>query len=131
MDLVVVPALVDSTGAVNDAGACWRSTTADEGDRNFDLERSAAVVAFPRGPQAWETYLKQELETARSQGFDPVEKGLVIVVKKNGRVLRRLTGQPPWSSLVGTMEVADGSKFGMPGDDERYMAKALKGDGAL
>jgi len=29
------------------------------------------------------------------------------------------------------MEVADGSKFGMPGDDERYMAKALKGDGAL
>ena len=126
VDLVVVPALVDSTGAVNDASACWRSTTADEGDRNFDLERSAAVVAFPRGPQAWETYLKQELETARSQGFDPVEKGLVIVVKKNGRVLRRLTGQPPWSSLVGTMEVADGSKFGMPGDDER-----LKGRGPL
>ena len=131
VDLVVVPALVDASGAVNDAGACWRSTTADEGDRNFDLERSADVIAFPRGAQAWETYLKQELETARSQGFDPVEKGLVIVVKKNGRVLRRLTGQPPWSSLVGTMEVADGSKFGMPGDDERYMAKALKGDGAL
>ena len=131
VDLVVVPALVDASGAVNDVSACWRSTTADEGDRNFDLERSANVIAFPRGAQAWETYLKQELETARSQGFDPVEKGLVIVVKKNGRVLRRLTGQPPWSSLVGTMEVADGSKFGMPGDDERYMAKALKGDGAL
>ena len=105
VDLVVVPALVDASGAVNDAAVCWRDTTADEGDRNFDLERSAAVVAFPRGAQAWETYLKQELETARSQGFDPVEKGLVIVVKKNGRVLRRLTGQPPWSSLVGTMEV--------------------------
>ena len=131
VDLVVVPALVDASGAVNDASACWRQTTADEGDRNFDLERSANVIAFPRGAQAWETYLKQELETARSQGFDPVEKGFVIVVKKNGRVLRRLTGQPPWSSLVGTMEVADGSKFGMPGDDERYMAKALKGDGAL
>ena len=47
VDLVVVPALVDASGAVNDAGACWRSTTTDEGDRNFDLERSAAVVAFP------------------------------------------------------------------------------------
>ena len=58
--------------------------------------------------------MKQELETARSQGFDPVEKGLVIVVKKNGRVLRRLTGQPPWSSLVGTMEVADGSSSACP-----------------
>ena len=32
VDLVVVPALVDSSGAVSDAGACWRSTTADEGD---------------------------------------------------------------------------------------------------
>jgi len=131
VDLLVVPALVDASGGVNDAGACWRSTTAGDADRNFDLQRSAAVVAFPRGAQAWEVYLKQELETARSQGFDPVEKGLVIVVKKNGRILRRLTGQPPWSSLIGTMEVADGSKFGMPGDDERYMAKALKGDGAL
>jgi hypothetical protein len=131
VDLVVVPALVDASGGVKQVDECWRSTTPGDNDRNFDLERSAAVVAFLRGAQAWETYLKQELETARSQGFDPVEKGLVIVVKKNGRVLRRLTGQPPWSSLVGTMEVADGSKFGMPGDDERYMAKALKGDGAL
>ena len=126
----MVPALVDANGAVNDASACWRQTTADEGDRNFDLERSANVIAFPRGAQAWETYLKQELETARSQGFDPVEKGLVIVVKKNGRVLRRLTGQPPWSRSWADGG-RDGSKFGMPGDDERYMAKALKGDGAL
>ncbi len=32
---------------------------------------------------------------------------------------------------MNSTQVADGSKFGMPGDDERYMAKALKGDGAL
>ena len=48
-------------------------------------------------------------------------------MKKNGRVLRRLTGQPPWSSLVGTMEVADGSKFGMPGDDERAWPRRVEG----
>ena len=119
VDLVVVPALVDASGAVNDAGACWRTTTAGEGDRNFDLERSAAVVAFPRGPQAWETYLKQELETARSQGFDPVEKGLVIVVKKNGRVLRRLTGQPPWSSLVVTRHAELRAVCDLHGSHER------------
>ena len=97
----------------------------------LELERSLSSRGSTHSRVGTQESLKQELETARSQGFDPVEKGLVIVVKKNGRVLRRLTGQPPWSSLVGTMEVADGSKFGMPGDDERYMAKALKGDGAL
>ena len=115
---------------MNDASACWRATTADEGDRNFDLERSAAVVAFPRGAQAWETYLKQELETARSQGFDPVEKGLVIVVKKNGRVLRRLTGQPPWSrSWERWRSRTDRSSACLATTSD--MAKALKGDGAL
>ena len=97
MDLVVVPALVDATGAVNDA--------APAGDRRPRTKatgtwRSAAVVAFPRGPRV------RVSEAGARERLDPVEKGLVIVVK-NGRVLRRLTGQPPWSSLVGTMEVGD------------------------
>ena len=71
------------------------------------------------GP-AWETYLKSEIETAQGQGFDVLQKGVTIIVKKNGRILRRATGLPPWGDLIATMEVADGSRFGMPGDSERY-----------
>ena len=41
-------------------------------------------------------------------------------MKKNGRILRRATGLPPFGDMVGMMEVADGSKFGMIGDSERY-----------
>ena len=64
--------------------------------------------------------LAPELETAQSQGFDVLKKGVCIIIKKNGRILRRATGQPQWSGLLGTMEVLDGSKFGMPGDSEKY-----------
>jgi hypothetical protein len=54
------------------------------------------------------------------QGFDVQSKGFTITVKKNGKILRRATGTPRWSDLVETMEVMDGSKFGMPGDSEKY-----------
>ena len=92
----------------NDAAACWRRRPRTKATGTSTSSGPRTSLRSLAGRAGRETYLKQELETARSQGFDPVEKGLVIVVKKNGRVLRRLTGQPPWSSLVGTMEVADG-----------------------
>ena len=78
------------------------------------------IVAFPRGTGDWADYLSAELDTAKKQGFDVQRKGVNIIVKKNGRILRRATGQPPWGSLISTIEVADGSKFGMPGDTEKY-----------
>jgi hypothetical protein len=88
-------------------------------------QRADEVVAFPRSPGPWIDYLRDEIATAQSQGFDVLQKGFIIVVKKNGRILRRATGQPPFDELVSNMEVLDGSKFGMPGDDEKYSSKPL------
>lgn len=120
VDVLVVPVLLKGGDIVGDTRTAWVETEAQEGDRNFDITRSDDVVAFPQGMGAWADYLKDELETARGQGFDVLGKGFTITVKKNGRILRRATGQPQWGGLIGTMEVMDGSKFGMPGDDERY-----------
>jgi hypothetical protein len=78
------------------------------------------VVAFPEQWALWNEYLASDVETARGQGFDVLEKGITITVKKNGRILRRATGLPPFGDFVGVMEVADGSRFGMPGDSEKY-----------
>lgn len=120
-EVVVVPVLLQGDGTqVGDTVTCWKDTTPGEGDRNFDISKSEHVVAFPRGTTQWADYLESEVETAKSQGFDVLEKGFIILVKKNGKILRRTTGLPPWNQLVGTMEVMDGSKFGMPGDDEKY-----------
>ena len=121
-DVVVIPVLLKGDGTqVGDSMTCWQATTPDaEKDRNFDIARANQVVAFPRGNAAWAEYLKSEVETATKQGFDVLSKGFTITVKKNGRILRRATGLPPWNELIDTMEVLDGSKFGMPGDDEKY-----------
>ena len=120
-DVVIIPVVLEGTDGkvVGDSVSAWRGTLPTDG-RNFDSKRSDEVIAFPRGNTAWADYLRNEVETATKQGFDVLDKGLTITVKKNGRILRRATGMPQWGNLIGTMEVMDGSKFGMPGDDAIY-----------
>lgn len=127
-DVIVVPVLLlppqngNGEYGVGDTASTWlQSTPVEDQDRNWDVRRAERVVAFPRGAAAWAAYLRPELETAAvKQGFDVLSKGITIVVKKNGRILRRATGQPQFEGLIETMEVMDGSRFGMPGDDEKY-----------
>jgi len=117
-DILVVPILLNEEDTVGDTRTAWVETVAQEGARNFDITRSYDVVAFPQDMGDWVDYLKDELETVRGQGFDVLHSGFTITVKKNGRILRRATGQPQWRGLIDTMEVMDGSKFRMPGDDK-------------
>ena len=49
----------------------------------------------------WEAYLKKETDLAVLQGeADIVKKGIVIAVKRNGKVLRRGVGIPPWKIIA-------------------------------
>lgn len=120
VDIVVVPVLLDEDFNVVETKAAWRSSQPGDSDRNFDSSRADGVVAFPSVLGMWQQYLDSDIKTAQGQGFDVLQKGITITVKKNGRILRRATGLPPFGDYIGAMEVADGSKFGMPGDSERY-----------
>jgi hypothetical protein len=126
VDVVVVPVLLEKRNGnivVGDTRSFWIDgveATVTENDRNFDINRANDAISFPQGPNAWVDYLDSEIQTALTQGFDVLEKGITVTVKKNGKILRRATGQPPFGDLIGTMEVMDGSKFGMPGDSEKY-----------
>lgn len=132
VDVLVVPVLLDGkkeeslmssslSCSVLDTRVCWRNTEANPNtDRNFDSTRSDNVIAFPQGFGAWIDYLKSDIDTANGQGFDVLSKGITLTVKKNGKILRRATGLPRWNDLISSMEIMDGSKFGMPGDTERY-----------
>jgi len=119
-ELIVVPVLLSSNTSVGDTKAAWRETVAASSDDNFDMTRADNVVAFPWNNGPWMEYLKSEIETAEKQKFDVLSKGITLTVKKNGKILRRATGRPRWAEMVGTMEVLDGSKFGMPGDSANY-----------
>lgn len=122
VEIVIVPVLIGDDYQATESKTAWRSAVPGENDRNFDSTRADEVVAFPSdlGTCTWNEYLKSDIETAQGQGFDVLEKGITITVKKNGRILRRATGLPPYGDYIGAMEVADGSRFGMPGDSERY-----------
>jgi len=122
VDVVVIPVLLEGNDGqtVGDTKSAWVNSAPSESDRNFDPTRSDPVIAFPVSPSSWAEYLSPEVETAQGQGFDVLEKGFTITVKKNGRILRRATGLPQWANMIGTMEVMDGSRFGMPGDTEKY-----------
>ena len=53
----------------------------------------------------WEAYLKKETDLAVLQGeLDIVKRGIVIAVKRNGKVLRRGVGIPPWKSLADDLQ---------------------------
>mmetsp|Transcript_5981 Transcript_5981/g.12524 ORF Transcript_5981/g.12524 Transcript_5981/m.12524 type:complete len:371 (-) Transcript_5981:58-1170(-) len=121
VDMVVVPVLLESDGKVGDTRAVWADTVPKEGvDKNFDITRSDQILAFPLVTTNWDEYLESELDQAKDQGFDCVNKGITISVKKNGKILRRASGQPQWGDFIAGMEIMDGSKFGMPGDSEKY-----------
>lgn len=122
VDIVIVPVLLDENYNVVESKSAWRSAIPGDTDRNFDNTRADNVVAFPSVLQMWNEYLQSDIKTAQGQGFNVLEKGITITVKKNGRILRRATGLPPFGDYIGAMEVADGSLFGMPGDSERYGA---------
>jgi len=126
VDVLVVPVLLlpESTASskpvIGDCKVCWAGTLPTDRDRNFDSSRADDVIGFPRGDASWSDYLKDDFDTAQGQGFDVLKKGITVTVKKNGKILRRATGMPRWLEFVDTLEVADGSKFGMPGDSEKY-----------
>jgi hypothetical protein len=127
-DVIIVPVLLQkeegssSTSqqlVVGDSRQVWQATQPQAGDRHFDVHRADAVLAFPAFLPQYTDYLQSEIATCQAQGFNVLDKGFVLVIKKNGKILRRATGQPPLPDLIGTMQVLD-RNFGMPGDTEKY-----------
>lgn len=113
VNVVVVPVLLDQLQRV-DAELTRRVWRDAQGTEDSDIAASDAVVCFPALSAPWTDYLSKEIKTATTQNIDPLKKGLGIYLKKNGRILRRATGQPDWASFVGTMDVMDGEQFGRP-----------------
>ena len=104
-DVILVPVLLEEASQdstrVGDTASHWMSVEGVEGrDKEFDVSKAASVVAFPRGPAAWAEVMTPEVNTATGQGFNVLEKGITLILKKNGKILRRATGQPQWAGLL-------------------------------
>eukprot|EP00981_Chlorochromonas_danica_P015086 scaffold10372_cov243-Ochromonas_danica.AAC.11 len=61
----------------------------------------APYIALPVQTDAWERVLQAEFELAKAQGAkDAQKRGLVIVINKTGKVIRRGLGLPPWKEII-------------------------------
>lgn len=70
---------------------------------------SAPYIAKPTQLSAWKKVLDLEFELAEAQGIRKVrEKGLVIGINREGKIVRRGYGSPKWKDLIA--EVSDSSR---------------------
>jgi hypothetical protein len=66
---------------------------------------SAPYIGKPTQINVWQAYLQKEIDLAVKQGeVNIVDKGLVLAVKRTGKVVRRGVGIPPWKVLVDEMQ---------------------------
>jgi hypothetical protein len=51
--------------------------------------------------KVWRSYLSKEIEQAKTQGnADIIQQGLVLAVRKDGNIVCRGIGAPPWKQIV-------------------------------
>ena len=66
-------------------------------------------LALPQGVGAWQDVFTSEIEQALTQDATSAERGLTLILKKNGRVGTRRLGLPDWPSLVGDVGARAGA----------------------
>jgi hypothetical protein len=70
-----------------------------------------AYVARPAGDaDAWKEYVDAEMKDAVAQnGPQAREEGIAVVIRNNGKVLRRGVGKVPWRQMVEELEASSSS----------------------
>lgn len=63
----------------------------------------------------WEQYMQREIVAAEKQGGaseveDIMFKGIVLVVRSNGKIIRRGIGIPPWKTILAEIEESNKNK---------------------
>jgi hypothetical protein len=94
-DFIVVPLLLEGSGSSPEIVIPEAAFIL--GDKSDAREH----LAGPISANEWRDYFSTEVETALGQGADVMERGLTIVIKKNGRVSNRNLSLPNWNGLVG------------------------------
>jgi hypothetical protein len=106
-DLLLVPVLLDSSGATPRAEA----PTAAMLTRDSDAAAPREHLALPQALANWQDVLAIELQTALGQDATAADRGLTLVLKKNGRVGTRRLGSPDWDAML--LDVAARKQAGL------------------
>ena len=78
-------------------------STAAEGTDDEDEAQPPPITSYigmPVQMQSWNSVIKGEFRTALEQNPDALEKGITLIIKKNGKVGSRRFGVPIWESIT-------------------------------
>ena len=68
-------------------------------------------LGLPLVLASWNSVIKKELAAAIKQTPEALQKGVTIIIKKNGKVGSRRLGVPLWSSLAA--DVSERAGYGL------------------
>jgi len=111
-DLIIVPLVIDRGNGSDYTliAPTLEGLVLPEG-YNGTLEDNLVHIGLPVGLAGWNNVFRKEISTALAQEPQALEKGITIIIKKNGKVGTRRFGVPLWESLVG--DVAMRSELGL------------------
>jgi hypothetical protein len=101
-DLIIVPLMIESDAASGDFTLTANSLESMIPDTP-NVE-NVSVLGLPIALASWNSVIKKELAVAIKQSPSALEKGVTIIIKKNGKVGTRRFGVPIWEALVGDVE---------------------------
>ena len=106
-DLLIVPIVLETAAS----GARPVGEAASAESIPAELVAGGACVASVLVDESLRSLVGEEVVRANEQGIDPLEQGLLVVIKKNGRVGQRAVGAIEWAQL--TQQVAARGSMGM------------------
>jgi len=108
-DLLVVPISINSVVNEEQSSSSISLEGIDKTINDLRIsenlaENSFSHFGYPVGISQWRDIIESEFNSALKQSPDAVEKGVTIVIKKNGKVGSRRFGVPIWESLIGDIQ---------------------------
>lgn len=114
-DLLIVPLVVTTAAANsgnNDFALSTMSTEAlfasdaidSKGEKKSSLPEDVCYIGQPSQIGMWNQVIKSEFETAIRQNTGALERGITLVIKKNGKVGSRRLGVPIYEQLSEDVE---------------------------
>ena len=107
-DLLVVPLIIDEANSQGEILVNFDNYLVNEvfKSRGEDRDDKKCIhLGLPVEAKKWNEVLQKELDNALKQSKDALDKGVTIVIKKNGKVGSRRLGVPIWEQLTDDVQI--------------------------
>lgn len=109
-DILIVPVeIVKGDARANESFGLRTLGLEDTLGLESEALKEVRHIATPVAFTAWDEVIRRELETALTQTPDALDKGVTLIIKKNGRVGTRRFGVPLWEGLVDDVSAREGA----------------------